>query len=210
MTQSRYVAPVSGGAIGLGFAPERLNRVAPGGLPAMRNGVGLSEAQSRLAALGHVVLPGQSIVDAIRAVTGTLTGSEGARIFLSEGDYDIGAAGISVAFTRLEIIAIAPGKTVLRRTVTPTAPLFTLSGTRLRLQGLRLKDSLNTGYDTVSVTGDYCEVVECHFDGASTAVESASADYCVARDCLFENVTTITVDVTGTSTGTLLANNRIS
>ena len=75
MTQSRYVAPVSGGAIGLGFAPERLNRVAPGGLPTMRNGVGLSEAQDRLAALGHVVLPGQSIVDAIRAVTGTSTGT---------------------------------------------------------------------------------------------------------------------------------------
>jgi hypothetical protein len=208
MTQSRYVAPVSGGAIGLGFAPERLNRVAQGSLPAMRNGIGLGEAQDRLAALGHVVLPGQSIEDAIRAVTGTITGSEGARIFVSEGDYDIGAAGLSIAFTRLEIIALAPGKTVLRRTVTPTAPIFTLSGSRLRLQGLRLKDSLNTGYDTVRVTGDYCEVVECHFDGASSAVELASADYCVVRDCLFENVTTVTVDITGTSSGYVVANNR--
>jgi hypothetical protein len=208
MTQSRYVAPVSGGAIGLGFAPQRLNRVAQGSLPAMRNGVGLGEAQDRIAALGHVVLPGQSIGDAIRAVTGTITGSEGARIFVSEGDYDIGAAGIAIAFTRLEIIALAPGKTVLRRTVTPTAPIFTLSGSRLRLQGLRLKDSFNTGYDTVLVTGDYCEVVECHFDGASSAVELASADYCVVRDCLFENVTTVTVDITGASSGYVVANNR--
>ena len=208
MTQARYVAPVSGGAIGLGFAPQRLNRVAQGSLPAMRNGIGLGEAQDRIAALGHVVLPGQSIEDAIRAVTGTISGSEGARIFVSEGDYDIGAAGLSIAFTRLEIIALAPGKTVLRRTVTPTAPIFTLSGSRLRLQGLRLKDSLNTGYDTVRVTGDYCEVVECHFDGASSAVELASADYCVVRDCLFENVTTVTVDITGTSSGYVVANNR--
>jgi len=208
MTQSRYVAPVSGGAIGLGFAPQRLNRVAQGSLPAMRNGIGLGEAQDRIAALGHVVLPGQSIEDAIRAVTGTISGSEGARIFVSEGDYDIGAAGLSIAFTRLEIIALAPGKTVLRRMVTPTAPIFTLSGSRLRLQGLRLKDSLNTGYDTVRVTGDYCEVVECHFDGASSAVELASADYCVVRDCLFENVTSVTVDITGTSSGYVVANNR--
>lgn len=209
MTQSRYVSPASGGAIGLGFAPERLNRVAQGALPALRNGIGLGEAQARLAALGHVVLPGQSIEDAIRAVTGTVSGSEGARIFLSEGDYDIGAAGIAIAFSRLEIIALAPGATVLRRTVTPTAPLFTLSGSRLRLQGLTIEDGLNTGYDTVLITGDYCEVVECHVDGADSAIEIASADYCVVRDCLFEDVTTVTVDITGTSAGYVVANNRV-
>ncbi len=210
MSQTRYVTPASGGPIGLGFAPERLTRVAQGALPALRAGVGLGEAQSRLAALGYVVLPGQSIEDAIRTVTGTVSGSEGARIFLSEGDYDIGAAGITISNTRLEIIAIAPGKTVLRRTVTPTAPVFTLSGSRLRLQGLTIEDGQNTSYDTVLITGDYCEVVECHFDGASSAVEIASADYCVVRDCLFENVTAVTVDITGTSSGYVVANNRVS
>ena len=210
--QGGYRAPVSGGASGLGFGQDTLLRQAPGSLGAFRNGIALAETQDRVSALGYVMSPGESLTDAIRAVTGTKAGAQGRRIFVPEGTWDANPAGYAITAVSLEIIALAPGRTLFRRTSGPgaiTAPMFTLSGSRLRVQGLTMDDTDNASYPTVYITGDFCEVVECHFDNVDVGVRITNADYTVVRDSLFENVTTTSVDVTGTSSGGVLANIRV-
>lgn len=210
--QGGYRAPVSGGATGLGFGQDALLRQAPGSLPVYRNGVALAEAQDRISALGYVMTPGESLTDAIRAVTGTKAGAQGRRIFVPEGTWDANPAGYVITATQLEIIAIAPGRTLFRRTSGPgtiTAPMFTLSGSRLRLQGLSMDDGANTAYPTVYITGDYCEAVDCHITDPDVGIRMTNADYGVIRDCLIESATTAGIDITGTSSGYVLANNRV-
>lgn len=210
--QNSYRAPVSGGATGLDFGGETLLRQAQGSLGVYRNGVALAEAQDRLNALGHVMLPSESLTDAIRAVTGTKAGAQGRRIFVPEGTWDANPAGYTITATELEIIAIAPGRTLFRRTSGPgaiTAPMFTLSGARLRLQGLSMDDGANTAYPTVLITGNYCEAVDLRITDPDVGIRMTNADYGVIRDCLIENAVTTGIDITGTSSGYVLANNRI-
>lgn len=205
--QVSYRAPVSGGASGLDFGPGTLLRTAQGSLPAYRNGVALAEAQDRINALGHVVLAGQSIADAIRSVTGTKASPTGARIMLCEGVYDIGPAGIVISATLVHIIALTPGTTTLRRTNArgaATAPMITLSGGRSGLYGLRLEDGDNAAYATVLASGDRNNLDFLEFDGGLTAI-SLTGNYNLATRCVFENVTT---GVSDTGVGNVSDNHR--
>lgn len=132
---------------------------------------------------------GQTLYDAIVAASGgdyttlgaAITGGA-TTIFIREGTYVESAITSSVA--NLTIVGANPETTIL---AFATAD-FTLSGTRLRLQNLKM--TFSTG--DLKSSGTYSEIIGCHYSKTgNTGAGYVAGDDSLVQDCTFLSTSTL-------------------
>lgn len=124
----------------------------------------------RLADVGVLVTSAHGLVRTIRQLgVRNASGNRAGRILLAEGTYHL-RDGITLGADYLELVALSPGKTVLRREAAGTTSLLTLAGRGCRVEGVTFQDTSTTAQYAVSVTGSHCEIRTCVFDDCWRAV----------------------------------------
>lgn len=191
--------PSSGGAAGLPWKSGGLFTPNAGALAAYRAANSARFMDSQTSALGFVITPKTSIADAIASVSGTIAGSSGGRILLTEGTWDFPTGGITIAGDNIEIVALSPGNTFFRSR-SATQSIVTITGDYVRIQGVTFVDQVHT-YPAVHVRGNYATIQDCVFlEGLGVAIEPVGSGRCdgvAVRDCLFGLASTGSITLTG-------------
>lgn len=156
-----------------------------GSIGAHRAGVQNREESSVGDVLGQPITPATSLREAIGRVMGT-RGAVGGRLLFGEGVWQFNS-GIEIACPKLELVALYPGRTIFRRSVSAASgdSLLRLTAERVKLHGIRFEEPGNTTEVTVKVTANKCVVDMCEFSSYA-AVELASANYCRVLDNLVD------------------------
>lgn len=179
---TRTAAPFSGGANGLPTATfgERLFPLAGGSFMAQQAASVAATQDRSLASLGVVMTPGMTFAEAI-SLASNQKGASG-RIFVGEGVWDVGAAGVNVSTEGLEIVSLSPGRTFFRRTTASATPLVNVLATGFRIQGVTF---LCTGTlsAAIEVRSTNAIIDDCRFTlGVGVTTAGTSSGLCV-RNC---------------------------
>ena len=215
-------APSIGGANGLpsALAGKRLIPLAGGSLAGYQAGTDALGIEAQLSALGTVLLPGESIMAGIRRAV-SQKGALGARLLVPEGVWDVGANGVTVNASGLEIIALSPGRTVFRRSLGSSADtLFTtgaysvkygaltLGGDNITVRGVTFLDATGSA-PAILATGDGVSVRDCVFQDCDRAVIGYQSNGLRVQDNVFTAVRAAASVLTlGTMSRAVVSGNR--
>ena len=153
--------------------------------------------------------PVASDVASLRQIIGML-GSEGGRIFLTEGTW-IFDGSLSVSTKNLHLYSTSPGRTVFKRaaTSTATAHMLSFTGESVIVEGIRFIDSVTSGHAAIELNGQRSIVKNCVFEDVTNGVEVAGANWCAVRDCHFIAVGNYAIEYSGTCEGGVVTGNII-
>lgn len=155
----------------------------------------------RLSDYGKIVRPGQSIYSAIISF-----GADGGRVILAEGTHIV-EGSIPVDRPNVSIVAASPHRTLVKRTITTSDPLFLVSANYSMISGIRFDDGNSTGA-AVKITGNYGSVSGCRFDDVYKAVE-VTGSWCRVSDNLVVASRSYPIHLTSSSANTQVNGNSI-
>ena len=150
---------------------------------------------------GVIVRPGQSIYRALSSF-----GADGGRVTLAEGTHSI-EGSITVDRPNVSIVAASPHRTLIKRTITTSDPLFLVSANYSMISGIRFDDGNSTGA-AVKITGSYGSVSGCRFDDVYKAVE-VTGSWCRVSDNLVVASGSYPIHLTSSSANTQVNGNSI-
>jgi len=149
---------------------------------------------SRVDAHGVYCLQGESITEAIRRACGS-KGAAVSRVVFGPGTWFLPSGGITLSRDNVQLVSSSPGFTTFKRSVATGAGI-SIEGQKCRIQGISFEDIGNS----IEVTGDYSEVIDCRFSGTATAVLVSSADYVrVTNNLIIANTTPDAIELAGSS-----------
>jgi len=193
-----YSAPLSSGTV---------KDMRAASIVSARAGVQSRIDAATLDVLGQPITPETGLLEAIGLVRGTVN-VQGGRLLLGEGVWQFNST-LTIDCPKLELVAMYPGRTIFRRSVSASTPMISITAERVSLHGITFEDPESTEM-CVIVSADRCNVVNCVFDDTYGAIELASADYCMVTGNRVETyVAASPIDLTGTSSFNVVANNVV-
>lgn len=194
-------------ASGLAWVKDRVSKPAPGALDAYRAQATQALVQKRLDGLGVVCTPDMSLNDAILAATSS-KGTDGGRVLLAEGTWDVGPGGLTIDRPGVQLIALSPGRARLRQTRTSSPALLTVMAENVRIEGLEL-GTFGAGAPCVQVRANNCTIENNTFLVGYGVVAAGTTDYLCVRNNDFSSLhNAAVVSIQGDCDDPLIIGNR--